>query len=306
MPSPDAPVVELEQLSRHFGHRRAVQGLTLTIGAGEIVALLGPNGAGKTTTLRLLAGLIPPSSGHGTIAGLPLGHVHARGVVGLLTETPGLWDRLTVLANLTTYARLHGVGDPVQRARDVMARLGLQGREHDAAGTLSKGLRQRVALARAILHAPRLLLLDEPTSGLDPAAASDVRELMAALAREGTAVLLCTHHLAEAEGLAARIGVLRTTLLALDTPAGLRQRLAGPPGVIVEFAAEAARWRGVVAPLAADVTASGHTLTLTLRSPEVVPDVIAALAGAGARVTAVRPVTASLEAAYLALVNADA
>ncbi|HUU35989.1 MAG TPA: ABC transporter ATP-binding protein [Vicinamibacterales bacterium] len=307
-----AAVVDVEQLSRRFGTRLAVDGLTFTLAPGEIVALLGPNGAGKTTTLRLLAGLIAPSSGRGTVAGAPLGPppdpaLHAR--VGLLTETPGLWDRLTVRMNLVIHARLHALPDPAARVRAVIARLGLGGRENDPAGVLSKGLRQRVALARAVLHTPRLLLLDEPTSGLDPAAASQVRRLITELREDGTAILVCTHNLAEAEALADRIGVLRATLLALDTPAALRRRsdVPAPVTIVVEGAATA--WSSAAAsPLATlctEVTAAGSTLGLTLAAGTAVPDVVAALVTAGARVVAVEPSAPSLETAYLALVHRD-
>ncbi len=307
-----APVVDVEDLSRRFGARTAVDRLTLTIAAGEVVALLGPNGAGKTTTLRLLAGLIAPSSGRGTVAGSPLGAgatpaLHAR--VGLLTETPGLWDRLTVWLNLITHARLHGLSDPAARVRTVIGQLGLAGREADPAAVLSKGLRQRVALARAILHGPRLLLLDEPTSGLDPAAASDVRAIITRLRGDGTAVLISTHDLGEAEALGDRIGVLRTTLLALDTPAALRRRLDAAPRVTIELAGDAASWLPAAVPalatLCAAARAAHSALHLTLAAGAEVPDVVAALVTAGARVRSVQPSVPSLEAAYLALVNGD-
>ncbi len=306
-------VVDVEELSRTFGARLAVDRLTFAMSEGEVVALLGPNGAGKTTTLRMLAGLIAPSSGRGTVAGSPLGGgaasaLHAR--VGLLTETPGLWDRLTVWLNLITHARLHGLSDPAARVRTVIDQFGLAGREADRAAVLSKGLRQRVALARAVLHAPRLLLLDEPTSGLDPAAASDVRAFILRLRASGTAVVISTHDLAEAEALGDRIGVLRTTLLALDTPGALRRRRDLPSRVIVELVGDAAAWLPPAVPalatLCVEVSAARSALHLTLAPGAAVPEVVAALVTAGARVMSVQPSAPSLEAAYLALVKHDA
>jgi ABC-2 type transport system ATP-binding protein len=219
--------IDARGLTRRFGARVAVADVTLDVAAGEIVALLGPNGAGKTTTLRMLAGLLAPTSGSGTVAGVPLTatpDAALRASVGLLTETPGLWDRLTVWTNLLTYARLYGVSDPPARVRAVLDRLGLGDRAGDVTAVLSKGLRQRVAIARALLHAPPVLLLDEPTSGLDPAAARDVRRLVTDLARDGAAIVVCTHNLAEAEALAGRIGILKTRLLAFDTAHGLGVR----------------------------------------------------------------------------------
>ncbi len=221
------PLIDARGLTRRFGTRVAVEDVTFTVAAGEIVALLGPNGAGKTTTLRMLAGLLAPTSGGGSVAGVPLTatpDAELRARVGLLTETPGSWDRLTVWTNLLTYARLYGVADAPGRVRAVLDRLALADRAGDVAAVLSKGLRQRVALARALLHAPPVLLLDEPTSGLDPAAARDVRRLIAELARDGAAVIVCTHNLAEAEALAGRIGILQTRLRAFDTAQGLGVR----------------------------------------------------------------------------------
>jgi ABC-2 type transport system ATP-binding protein len=306
-----AAVVDVEQLSRRFGARLAVDRLTLTLVPGEIVALLGPNGAGKTTALRLLAGLIAPSSGRGTVAGTSLGAtsspaLHAH--VGLLTESPGLWDRLTVWMNLVTHARLHGLPDPKARVRTVIEQFGLTGREGDPAAILSQGLRQRVALARAVLHTPRLLLLDEPTSGLDPAAASHVRRIITTLRADGAAVVISTHNLAEAEALGDRIGVLRTNLLALDTPIALRRRCDAATRVTIEVEGDAAVWPASVpalASLGAAVTAAGSTLRVTLAAGATVPDVVAALVTAGARVVSVQPSAPSLEAAYLALVHGD-
>ena len=221
------PAIDARGLTRRFGTRVAVEDVTFAVATGEIVALLGPNGAGKTTTLRMLAGLLAPTTGGGSVAGVPLTstpEAELRARVGLLTETPGLWDRLTVWTNLVTYATLYGVADAPARVHAVLDRLGLRDRADDVAAVLSKGLRQRVAIARALLHAPPVLLLDEPTSGLDPAAARDVRRLVTDLARDGAAIVVCTHNLTEAEALASRIGILKTRLLAFDTAHGLGVR----------------------------------------------------------------------------------
>ncbi len=181
-------VVRATQLTRTFGARVAVSQLSLTLAAGELVALLGPNGAGKTTTLRMLAGLIEPSHGEVVLQGRPLTAASAdslRQHIGLLTEAPGLWDRLTVRLNLLTYARLYGLPNPHDAVQRALALVGLGDRTRDAAGTLSKGLRQRVALARALLHDPPIVLLDEPTAGLDPASARQVRDLILGSAPTG-------------------------------------------------------------------------------------------------------------------------
>jgi ABC-2 type transport system ATP-binding protein len=297
-------VVRATQLTRTFGARVAVSQLSLTLAAGELVALLGPNGAGKTTTLRMLAGLIEPSHGEVVLQGRPLTAASAdslRQHIGLLTEAPGLWDRLTVRLNLLTYARLYGLPNPHDAVQRALALVGLGDRARDAAGTLSKGLRQRVALARALLHDPPIVLLDEPTAGLDPASARQVRDLISDLRRQGRTLLVSTHNLSEAEQLADRIAVLKTSLLALDTPAALRQAIHGGR-VEIEVDGPADRW---VTALAAHgpVAAAGSTLSLTVPDESQVPDLVAVLVGSGARIKRVNPTSRTLEEVYLALVG---
>jgi ABC-2 type transport system ATP-binding protein len=299
------PLVAAEAVSKRFGERLAVDGVSLTLARGEIVALLGPNGAGKTTTLRLLAGLLLPDTGTITVDGRTLtpqtaGDVRAR--IGLLTEAPGLWDRLPVRLTLTTYARLHGLADPPRRVEEILAAFGLTDRADEPAGQYSKGMKQRAAIARALLHDPAVVLLDEPTSGLDPAAARQVRESITALRSRGCAVLVSTHNLAEAEALADRIAVLRTRLLALDTPEALRRRRRSR--VVVDIEGEAAPWVDVAAAGGAAVGSLGQRLTVDLAGAEHTADLVARLAAAGARIERVAPEDDSLEQAYLSLVGA--
>jgi ABC-2 type transport system ATP-binding protein len=299
--------VDVRGVMKVFGGRAVLEDLTLRVAPGEIVALLGPNGAGKTTTLRILAGLITPSNGGGVVAGVsldgPLQRLRAR--VGLLTETPGLWDRLTVRDNLLTYARLYGIDEPDTRVRTLLDQFGLAARAADRAGVLSKGQRQRVALVRALIADPAVLLLDEPTSGLDPDAARVVRDAIAAARRRGVAVLLSTHQLDEAAALGDRIAVLQRRLLADDTPAALARRASRPGRVVVDVEGEAGTWTTALAADTSTVEASGSRLTLTLAAGREVADAVAALVLAGARVRAVRDAEPALESAYLALVDRD-
>jgi ABC-2 type transport system ATP-binding protein len=271
------------------------------------VTVLGPNGAGKTTTLRMLAGLIPPTSGGVTIDGIkvsPSTADRARRSIGLLTEAPGLWERLTVGMNLLTYARLHGLANPSRHVGAALAQVDLTDRREEIAGRLSKGLKQRVAIARALIHQPPVVLLDEPTSGLDPASARHMRDLIRGLRRDGRAVLVSTHNLAEAEGLSDRIAVLNTSLLALDAPAALRRQLSGAR-VVVEVEGDAAAWVTTVLSISgATAVAAGSRLTADLKDFDAVPDVVAALAAAGARIVRVVPDQRSLEDVYLSLVGA--
>ena len=302
-------LVRATALTRTFGTRVAVSNLSIALDAGEIVALLGPNGAGKTTTLRMLAGLISPTTGQVELHGTALTRRSSdalRRHVGLLTEAPGLWDRLSVRRNLDTYARLYNLPKPHAAVDAALALVGLAERARDAAGTLSKGLRQRLALARALMHDPPIVLLDEPTSGLDPASARQVRDLITDLRRRGRALLVSTHNLAEAEELADRIAVLNTTLLADDPPARLRQRLTGTR-VEIEVEGPADPWLAVVSMGAGEsMTAAAGVLRAILADPGRTPDLVAALAGAGARIRRVSPSGRTLEEVYLSLVGETA
>src|SRR5579875_2605021 len=173
----DAPALATEQLTRRFGGRTAVDGLSLTVAKGEVFGFLGPNGAGKSTTVRMLGTLIRPSSGSATVAGLRLSPENGpeiRTRISIMPESPGLYLRLTVAENLECFAGLYGLSGPGDRIRRALEAVGLADRAGDVCGSLSKGLRQRVALARAVLNDPAVLFLDEPTSGLDPVAAREV------------------------------------------------------------------------------------------------------------------------------------
>src|SRR5262245_21749420 len=298
--------VRATALTRTFGTRVAVSDLTLSLHAGEIVALLGPNGAGKTTTLRMLAGLIAPSRGEITIQGrrLTMGSADdLRRHIGLLTESPGLWDRLSVRINLMTYARLHSLPDREEAVRRILALVGLSDREREIAGALSKGLRQRLAIARALLHEPEILLLDEPTSGLDPASARHIRDLISNLRRQGRALLVSTHNLAEAEALANRIAVLNTRLMAIDTPSSLRRLFSGAR-VEIEVEGPADRWLTSLSAGSDEIlTASGSILSVALKDEARTADLVTELARAGARIRRVTPGQRTLEEVYLSLVG---
>ena len=296
-------------LTRQFADRVAVQDVSFELAPGEIFALLGPNGAGKTTTLRMLAGLIEPTSGRVEVHGEPMSRRNAprlRGRIGFLTEAPGLWDRLTVRQNLMTYARLHGVPSPASAVDAALELFDLRDRGKDQAAQLSKGLKQRVALARTLLHRPEVVLLDEPTSGLDPESARDVRELVLRMRDERRAVLLSTHNLDEVERVANRVAVLRTRLIAVDTPSALRTRLFGarlrialvPPA---EAFANLLRQAGYT-----DVRAEDGTLSIAVDDPEArAPSVVRRLVEAGAEIQSVVPEEPPLEEVYLRLLQEE-
>ena len=292
-------------LTRRFDGRVAVEDVSFEVAPGEIFALLGPNGAGKTTTLRMLAGLIEPTAGAVRVEGTPVTRRTAarlRSRVGFLTEAPGLWDRLPVRENLLVYARLHGLPDPERAVTGVLETFGLTARAGDPAVQLSKGLRQRVALARTLLHQPAVVLLDEPTSGLDPEAAREVRELILRLRDEGRAILLSTHNLDEVDRVATRVAVLRSRLLAVDTPEALRSRLFGAR-VRVVLATAAAPWADILRRAGwSDVRSENFALSIGVDDSRAkAPDIVRLLVEAGAAIVAVMPEQPPLEDVYLRL-----
>jgi len=303
-------VIAARHLSRVFGDRSAVEDVTLDVAPGEIFGLLGPNGAGKTTTLRMVAGLIAPTSGEASVAGVPLTRQtidKVRGQVGFLTEAPGLWDRLTVEVNLLTYARLHQLPNPHAVVAGALERFSLSDRATSLCAELSKGLKQRVAIARTLLHDPPVVLLDEPTSGLDPQSARVVRDVVRELKARGHAVIISTHNLDEAERMADRVGVLRRTFLAVASPADLRRRIFGSRVRIV-LASDAAPYASVVERAGGrDSAVAGRELSFGLDDIEAgTPPVVAALVGAGAAVISVKAEDQPLEDIYFALVGDDA
>ena len=302
-----AGVLKASHLTRRFGERIAVDDVSFDLAPGEIFALLGPNGAGKTTTLRMLAGLIEPSSGTVALNGetvTPDTSPRLRGQIGFLTEAPGLWDRLTTRQNLTVYARLHGLADPGRAVDAALDLFDIRDRAGDPAAQLSKGLKQRVALARTLLHEPRIVLLDEPTAGLDPESARDTRALILRLRGERRAIVLSTHNLDEVERVADRVAVLRSKLLGLDTPARLRARLFGAR-VRVALGGAANRFEQVLrAAGIRDVRFDGNTMSIAVDAPDgQTPGLVRTLVQAGADIVSVTPEEQPLEDVYLRLLE---
>ncbi len=299
-------MIEAVSLTRRFGERLAVDRVSLSVARGEIVALLGPNGAGKTTTLRMIAGLLGPHEGSVTIDGTLLSRRTGSALrrrIGFLPETPGLWDRLTVRENLTVYAGLYDIHAPDAKVSAAIETFGLGDRAHTATAELSKGMRQKVALARALLHAPDVLLLDEPSSGLDPEMTRHVRQMLEARRAAGSAIVVSTHNLDEAERLADRVALIQQRLLAIDAPAALRQRASGG-GASVTLAADASPFHAVARSFDPRATLDGCTLRLRLGDASTrMPDLVAALVHAGAPIVDVRQDAVDLETAYLQFVN---
>lgn len=303
-------VIQAESLTRRFGDHVAVDGLTFQVEEGEVFGVLGPNGAGKTTTVRMLNGVLAPSSGHARVLDMdPTAEGNqVRRRTGVLTETPSLYDRLTARENLALFATLYEVpaAEVNVRTDDLLHFLGLGDRADDRVGVFSKGMKQRLALARALIHAPQLLFLDEPTSGLDPEAARQVTILIEKLSHtDGRTVFLCTHDLNDAQRLCDRVAVINAgRMLACGTLRELAHSLWQNLWVELEFAQpvdEEIKDAAERIPSVIEVQPGETRMTVQMESDERLPELVASVVQAGAQVLRVSPREHNLEEIYFAL-----
>lgn len=300
-------MIRINNLTKQFNGTVAVDRLSLNIEEGEVFAFLGPNGAGKTTTVRMLTSLIAPTSGEAYVLNYKIGNddQEIRRNVGILTETPGLYSRLSALRNLNIYAHLYEVPNPAEQVEKYLQWLGLWERRQEPVGTFSKGMRQKLAIARALIHEPRVLFLDEPTSGLDPESAKLVRDFIAELRGQGRTIFMCTHNLDEADRLCDRIAVFDKQLRVVDTPTGLRRQLYGRQ-VVFHLARGREEYAEMIGSLVFVEKAEliENKIVVSLAEPEKHnPEIIRLLVGAGAELQYVGEVRHSLEDIYLQLVK---
>ena len=291
---PPGPAVWCSGLRKRYRRQTAVDGVSFTVGRGEVVGLLGPNGAGKTSVIKILLGLVRPNAGEVLLLGRPAADPRARARVGYLPELFRYQPWLTATEVLTLHVRLTGIAVPDQDRRECLALVGLAERADDRVGGFSKGMQQRLGLAVALVARPELVILDEPTSALDPIGRADVRDLLLALRERGVAVLLNSHLIGEVERVCDRVVILDKGRVAasgtLSELLGQRELRLRLDGVTAQAEARLAA--------AGQLTRTGSSFTVTLPAdPDVssVPDLVADLVGLGVRVHAVEPGRISLE-----------
>jgi ABC-2 type transport system ATP-binding protein len=305
-PAPESPVVELEHVDRSFAGNPALRDLNLSAPRQSITVLLGPNGAGKTTAIRMITGALAADTGAVRVFGLnpDVDGDEVRRRCGVVSAKPALYDRLSGYDNLAYSAELYGLGrNAGDRIRGAAARFGIEHALDQQVGGYSTGMKTRLALARSVLHEPDLLLFDEPTSGLDPESSYAVLELIRVMTADGATVVMCTHLLLEAEGLADQVVVLEDGHdLIAGTPFELTQRYW--PGAVVRLDAETPEVLDRLAMAPGVLTYDrddGGPATVQLDDLGRVPDLVLALAAEGVRLTRVEPHTPSLEDLYFAV-----
>ena len=300
------PIVELRGVRRSFRDLVAVDDLTLRVAPGQVTILLGPNGAGKTTVVRLVTGALPPNQGTVSVfgrdpSGPDGGDVRVR--TGVVPAKPALYDRLSGERNLRYAAELFGVADDQigDRIREAARRFGIDHALDQRVGGFSTGMKARLALARAVLHDPDLLLLDEPTAGLDPESARAVLALIDEMAEAGKAVLMCTHLLMEAEGLADEIVVMdHGRALVAGSPDALTEQYWDQTMVVVDATDRSALDQLRELSYVRSYERNGAAM-VEVEHLDQVPDLVDTLVRAGVRLLRVEPHTPSLEELYFAI-----
>jgi ABC-2 type transport system ATP-binding protein len=297
--------IETNQLRKVFGDNIAVRGLTLEVQAGEVFGFLGPNGAGKTTSIKMLLGLVAPTSGSARLLGAPLGDRAARARIGFLPEHFRFHDWLSAVEFLNLHAQLYGMspGQQRQRVPELLELVGLTPFRNKYLRTFSKGMLQRIGLAQALLNRPALVFLDEPTSGLDPVGRRLVRDIIRNLREEGTTVFLNSHLLSEVEITCDRVAFIKhgevirvselKTLVDGETTVTVRAS-----GLTPEILAGLGHW-------GQDLRADGDHLTLTVANDSALPAITHYLVTQGAQVYALTPQRLSLEELFIQIVGTD-
>ena len=309
--------IETTNITRRFDSFLAVDRLSFRVAEGEVFGILGPNGAGKTTTIRILACLISPSTGSATVAGHDIvsNAQRIREAVGILTENPSLYERLTAYENMNFFAEAYNLSNAQERKSRIKALLdffNLWERRDDKVSKFSKGMKQKLAIARALVHDPPVLFLDEPTAGLDPEAAKGIRELVENLSkREKHTIVLSTHHLEDAERLCSRVMIInRGRSVFVGTPDELRNSASHSPVLRITFAELNQNIVDTVSNLPGvkevKIEGSRNGLLVTLNDADrLTPEVVRNAVQAGGMILSVNVLRPTLEEAYLKLVKVN-
>ncbi|GMV06759.1 MAG: hypothetical protein AMXMBFR53_30340 [Gemmatimonadota bacterium] len=306
----DSAPVAVRELTRRFGDFTAVDAVTFEVRAGEIFGFLGPNGAGKTTTIKMLTGLLSPSSGEGRVAGYDIRseRPHIKRSIGYMSQKFSLYQDLTVSENIELFGGLYGVtGDRFQeRRRWILEMSGLGAAGDRLTEALPLGWKQRLALGCAMVHEPPILFLDEPTSGVDPVARRRFWDLINEMAGAGTTVFVSTHYMEEAEYCHRLALMNRGRLIALDTPRALRQRVVEPILQVRTDDAPHAVEALAGTPGVLEAAMFGRSLHVTVEDAEAGAALVRrTLEAAGRRVLDLHPVEPSLEDVFVSLVRAE-
>jgi ABC-2 type transport system ATP-binding protein len=303
-------MIEVKNLTKKFGEVNAVDNLTFSVAEGEVFGLLGPNGAGKTTTIRMLCCLISRTSGEACIAGYQIGNdsdsLAIRKLIGLVPDNIGLYEELSAYENLDYYGKLYEcpAGERKEKIEYFLKMMELWDKRDQPVSDFSKGMKQKVAISRALIHDPELLFFDEPTANLDPESAKMVRMFILKLKKEGKTIFINTHNLDEAQRICDRIGILKTKLLAINSPEELEKTVWGSRTMIqveqvtdqILAAAQSLNPR--------DLSVEENRIILTIADPQKQnPDFVQAIISAGGRIQYVTQLTPGLEETYLKVIE---
>ncbi len=300
-------VIEIKNLTKKFGDKVVLNGINFDVAEGEVFGYLGPNGAGKTTTMRIILGLLNPTSGEALVMGRNLAEDdEARGRIGVVLENDGLYEDQTAYDNLDYYAQLYDVSKRKERIEELLKFVGLYDLRYEKVGAFSKGMKRKLAIARALVHDPEILFLDEPSAGLDPEAQRMVRELIVNLSKEsGKTIFLNSHNLDEVQRICDRTAILhRGKIVVCDTVENLREKFSKP--VVLITASDKRNTERAFEILSSldfvyDCEREGRTIKLTLREEK--QSLVKILTEKGIEIEEIRKERRSLEDIYLEIVG---
>jgi ABC-2 type transport system ATP-binding protein len=303
--------IEVKELTKFFGSLSAVDHVNFEVRSREIFGLLGPNGAGKTTTIRMICGMLRPTSGTVVIAGFDISQKpqEVKRRIGLVPDISNLFGELSGRVNLEFMGKLYGLDKKTRKERidQVLSLFQLKERQHSLVKFYSKGMHRRLTIAAALIHQPEILIMDEPTSGLDAQTARLVREIIRELNKEGRTVLLTTHQIDEADRLVDRVGIIdRGKLIALDTPEQLKNNIQSMRALEIRILNEVDQQRWI--PLISKtegvdkvVLAEGKIRILSKDLPQTIPTIVSLVAKQGGKIENISVAQPTLEDAFINL-----